>query len=70
VYLIITYLVFMIVGDVVDYLIGLAVERLWGSQVSLVVFLLLYFTSLWIAWIGAVWVTRPRDQAPAAASGA
>ena len=63
--LILWYLGFVIVGDIVAYLIGLAVERAWGSYVSLVVFLALYFLSLWVAWLLAVRVTgsSPRRQA-------
>lgn len=43
------YVLFMVIRDVVAYLLGLLVERKWGSEVSLVVFLVLYFLSLWIA---------------------
>src|SRR5262249_16554585 len=44
---------FMALGDVADYLIGLVVERVW-PQASLLIFLALYFVSLWIAWLLAV----------------
>ena len=58
--LIVYYLIFMIAGDLAAYLIGLSVEYEWGSQVSLIVFLALYFLCLWVSWILAVWVTKPR----------
>ena len=58
--LIVYYLIFMISGDLAAYLIGLSVEYEWGSQVSLIVFLALYFLFLWVSWILAVWVTKPR----------
>ena len=58
--LIVYYLIFMIAGDLAAYLIGLSVEFEWGSQVSLIVFLALYFLFLWVSWILAVWVTKPR----------
>ena len=58
------YLVFMIGGDVAAYLIGLFIEREFGSQVSLIVFLILYFLFLWVAWILAVWLTEPKRPAP------
>ena len=61
-WLLIIYVALMIVGDIVDYLIGLAVERMWGAQVSLIVFLVLYFVFLWISWIVAVKVTAPRGE--------
>lgn len=57
--LIVYYLVFMILGDIADYLIGLFVERVW-PEASLVVFLALYFLFLWIAWLLAVRLTEPK----------
>jgi membrane protein implicated in regulation of membrane protease activity len=59
--LIVYYVVFMIAGDIAAYLIGLVVEREFGSHVSLIVFLALYFLFLWISWLFAVRVTRPKD---------
>ena len=44
--LIVYYLVFMIVGDFAAYFLGLFTEYEWGSQVSLIVFLALYFLFL------------------------
>jgi len=49
----------MIGGDFAAYLLGLLVEYEWGKNVSLIVFLALYFFSLWVAWMLAVWVTTP-----------
>ena len=43
--LIVYYVVFMIAGDLSDYLIGLLVEWEFGSQASLIVFLALIFYS-------------------------
>jgi hypothetical protein len=63
--LIFWYLGFMILGDLVSYGLGLLVERQWGSYVSLVVFLVLYFVSLWVAWLLSVWVTQPKKVAAA-----
>jgi cation transporter-like permease len=54
------YVAFMILGDLAAYLIGLISERQFGSQVSLIVFLTLYFLFLWIAWVIAVWMTEPK----------
>src|ERR1700719_3889890 len=59
--LIVYYVVFMIAGDIAAYLIGLVTEREFGSHVSLIVFLTLYFLFLWIAWLLAVWFTAPKD---------
>jgi hypothetical protein len=57
--LIVFYVIFMITGDIADYLIGLGVERVWPVA-SLPVFLLLYFFFLWVSWILAVKVTAPK----------
>jgi hypothetical protein len=64
--LIVYYVGFMIAGDLSDYLIGLIVEREFGSQASLIVFLALYFLFLWLSWLFAVWMTEPKSGAPAA----
>ena len=64
--LILYYRAFMIGGAFAAYLLGLLVEYEWGTHVSLIVFLAVYFFSLWVAWILAVWVTRPRDAASSA----
>ena len=61
--LIFWYLGFMIAGDFVAYFIGRFVEYQWGANTSLVVFLSLYFASLWSAWLLSVWVTKPRLKA-------
>jgi cation transporter-like permease len=59
--LIFYYLAFMVVGDFAAYLLGLFTEYEWGPHVSLIVFLALYFLSLWVSWVLAVWVTRPKS---------
>jgi hypothetical protein len=58
--LIVYYVIFMIAGDLAAYLIGLSVEYEWGSHVSLIVFLALYFLFLWVSWVLAVWMTKPK----------
>jgi hypothetical protein len=58
--LIVYYVVFMVAGDFVDYFIGLVVERIW-PQASLLTFLVLYFVSLWVAWLLAVKMTEPKQ---------
>ena len=65
-YLLIVYIALVLVGDIADYLIGLFVERMWGSQASLVVFLALYFIFLWVAWVVAVKLTEPKSEAKTA----
>ncbi|HEY4780412.1 MAG TPA: hypothetical protein VIH54_01260 [Chthoniobacterales bacterium] len=58
--LIVYYVVFMVVGDLSAYFLGLITERTFGSQPRLIVFLTLYFLFLWLAWLLAVWVTQPK----------
>ena len=60
--LLVCYLVFMMLGDVAAYLIGLSVEHFWPSA-SLTVFLFLYFLFLWVSWVVAVWLTQPKTVA-------
>ena len=69
-WLIVYYVVFMIAGDLAAYVIGLITEREFGGQVSLIVFLALYFLFLWIAWIVAVWLTKPKHDEPQSARSA
>jgi len=64
--LILYYVAFMIGGTFVAYFLGLLVEYEWGPHVSLIVFLALYFFSLWVGWMLAVWISRPRDVASTA----
>lgn len=64
-WLIVYYVIFMIAGDLAAYLIGLVTEREFGGQVSLIVFLVLYFLFLWVAWVLAVWITKPSRVEPA-----
>ena len=63
--LIVYYVAFMIAGDLASYLLGLIVERQFGSNVSLIVFLVLYFLFLWVAWLFAVRMTEPKRAQPA-----
>ena len=60
--LIVYYLVFVAVGDLASYFAGLVVERQFGGQVSLIVFLALYFLVLWVSWLLAVRLTEPRAK--------
>jgi membrane protein implicated in regulation of membrane protease activity len=58
--LIVYYVIFMIAGDLAAYFIGLSVEYEWGPHVSLIVFLCLYFFFLWVSWVLAVRMTKPK----------
>jgi hypothetical protein len=61
------YVVFMILGDLAAYAIGLVTELEFGGYVSLIVFLTLYFLFWWVAWVVAVWLTKPKLDEPQSA---
>jgi hypothetical protein len=62
--LIIWYLGLVAIGDVLAYLAGLFVEyEGWGSYASMIVFLTIYFLTLWVAWVLAVRLTEPKKTA-------
>lgn len=58
--LLIYYVIILLLLNVVTYFVGYTVERIWGSQASLIIFLVLYFVALWAAWIIAVRLTEPK----------
>lgn len=60
--LIVWYVLFMVIGDFIAYILGGMIERQWGSQASLIAFLALYFMALWVAWVLAVKVTNPKKK--------
>ena len=61
--LIIWYLALVAGGDLLAYFAGLLVEYEWGSYPSMIVFLAIYFVTLWLAWVIAVWLTEPKKAA-------
>lgn len=60
--LIVVYLGLMIAGAFLAYLTGIIVERSWPAA-SLPVFLAMYFASLYVAWVIAVRLTKPKETA-------
>jgi len=62
--LIIWYLGLVAVGNVLAYFAGRVVEYAgWGSNTSMIVFLVLYFLTLWVGWVIAVRLTEPKKIA-------
>jgi hypothetical protein len=59
--LLIVYVVLVIAGDLVAYLLGLFIEREVPAA-SLPAFLAMYFLFLWVAWVIAVRLTQPRAR--------
>ena len=66
--LIVWFLALVAAGDLLAYLAGLFVEYEWGSYPSLVVFLAMYFITLWVAWRIAVWLTKPKGTSASTGS--
>ena len=58
-WLLLAYIGLALIGNIIIYFVGLAVERMWPIA-SLPVYLLLFFLVLWVAWLGAVKVTEPK----------
>jgi hypothetical protein len=56
------YVALIFIGNIATYLISRVVEDFWPVA-SLPVFLLLYFLTLWIAWVLAVRLTEPKPGA-------
>ena len=48
------YVVLMVIGDVLDYFIGMGAAAIWGDAISLPIFLAAYFATLALAWVVAV----------------
>jgi hypothetical protein len=63
--LLIWYIGLVVIGDVIAYFAGLAVERQFGSYPSMVAFIAMYFVVLWVAWQLSVRITAPRKEAAA-----
>ena len=63
--LIIYFIAITLAANVATYLIGLLVEHWLGSGASL-----LYFLSIWMAWVLAVRVTAPKVVAAELPAGA
>jgi hypothetical protein len=55
--LIIWYLALVAAGDTS---LGFRSSIQWGSYPSLIVFLAIYFVTLWLAWLIAVRLTEPK----------
>jgi len=58
-WLMLIYLLLAITGNAIIYMIGLGIERMWPIA-SLPAFLLMFFTVLWLSWLGAVRLTAPK----------
>ncbi|HET9817179.1 MAG TPA: hypothetical protein VFQ33_15585 [Xanthobacteraceae bacterium] len=57
--LLIVYVALVIMGNLIAYFVGLAIERTVPTA-SLPAFLAMYFAFLWVSWVIAVRITQPR----------
>jgi hypothetical protein len=57
--LLIYYIALVLLADFASIMLCLWIERVWPPA-SLPVFLALYFLALWVAWIVAVRLTKPK----------
>jgi hypothetical protein len=57
--LLVTYIVLVLIGIAIIYVIGLGIERMWPI-VSLPAFLFMFFAVMWFAWLAAVKLTEPK----------
>jgi hypothetical protein len=61
-WLMLAYIVLALVGNAIIYVIGLGIERVWPAG-SLLIFLVMFFVVLYLAWIAAVKLTEPKGAA-------
>ena len=59
--LIAVYVVFVLIGDVIAYVVGRSAEQWLSQSLSLTIFLGCFFLVFWVAWVLAVRVTAPRS---------
>jgi hypothetical protein len=52
------YVALMIIGDLIDFVIGHFISVTWSDAISLPIFLACYFFTLWLAWVIAVRVAE------------
>ena len=58
--LIVTY-IFIVTGAVVGIATLCVIVEQWTSSfTSLLLFFVLFFSTIWVAWLVSVWLTRPK----------
>ncbi|MPZ38399.1 MAG: hypothetical protein GEU95_10070 [Rhizobiales bacterium] len=55
------YVVIQLIGDAIAVFIGFGIEKV-APAISMPIFLLMYFTVLWGAWVIAVRMTEPQTE--------
>jgi hypothetical protein len=63
-WLLLTYVGLVLIGNAIIYFLGLLVERVLPVA-SLPMFLLMFFVVMWLAWLAAVKLTAPKVAAQA-----
>ncbi len=62
----ILYVIIVLIGGFISYEVGLFVEKQWGSGMSLLAFLALFFANFVISWIIAVAIIERMDPSASA----
>ena len=53
------YVALVAVGEVIDFEIGILVERYISALWAVPIFLSVFFVNFWICWRLALWLTEP-----------
>jgi hypothetical protein len=61
-WLLAVYVAFVAIGEVIDFEIGILIERYFSSVVGVPVFLTIFFLNFWICWRLALWLTEPKKN--------
>jgi hypothetical protein len=56
------YVALVAIGEVIDFEIGILVERYFSSAVGIPIFLIIFFLNFWICWRLALWLTEPKTS--------
>lgn len=66
--LLVTFLIIVTLGQIGVAFVSVAVDRMTSPFTSVVVFFVLFFAIIWIAWRFSVWFTEPKRATDGGAS--
>ena len=58
--LLVTYVVTLVMGQLIAVGVGLTVERFYTPRIGMLAFIPTYFVMFWVAWRVAIRMTTPR----------
>jgi hypothetical protein len=59
--LLVTYVVCLLIGQSITIAVGLSIDKMYSSAISLPVSIAMYFLMFWVTWKIAVRITEPRS---------